>query len=224
MAANDTSIEELNKTLNEAAEHIGDLYEGQDKLRSDLDTLSGSDAGQTLADLNAALENATTAAEAAALSAQISTALSNEALAAAQSITDEANVIIAQVLQSDIEPNESSFFDQAETIAVAPVIAVEQSNNVAGFYRLVRDFVIRAKPWTEAIRYFTSPDEMHDLTLISRRVYGYSDEYIAIMAAADLDSVENTLEPQTLVLPTPAKLHSLKRIAGYKNTDKMRLS
>lgn len=123
------------------------------------------------------------------------------------------------------DASEVSFFDEAyqdEGIATAPVIAVEQSNNVAGFYRLVRDFVIRAKPWTEAIRYFTKPDEMHDLTLVSRRVYGYSDEYIAIMAAADLDSVENTLEPQTLILPTPAKLNALKLTAGYRNTDIMR--
>lgn len=84
-------------------------------------------------------------------------------------------------------------------------------------YRLVRDFSIKTPMWGEAIRYFTKPDERWDLTLVSRRVYGRVDEFITIMAAAGLDSVEQELQEQMLVLPTETQLFSMKQEAGYQN-------
>lgn len=97
------------------------------------------------------------------------------------------------------------------------IIASEQTSNVNGLYRIVRDFSVKARPWTQAIRYFTKPDEAYDLTLVSRRVYGNPDEYITVMAAAGLDSVENGLSSKELILPMPSLLASMKRRVGYKN-------
>lgn len=85
------------------------------------------------------------------------------------------------------------------------------------FCQLVRDFTVRRKPWETAIRYFTQPDEVHDITLISQRVYHRRNEYLAIMAAAGLSSMSEPLTPRLLVLPTEAQLRYLKQRAGYEN-------
>ena len=84
-------------------------------------------------------------------------------------------------------------------------------------YRLVRDFAIKTKPWETAIRYYTKPDERKDLTLVSQRVYGRRDEFLTIMAAAGLDSVENVLPEQLLTLPTDAALTAFKERAKFVN-------
>lgn len=89
--------------------------------------------------------------------------------------------------------------------------------SVAFFYRLVRDFAEKTPVWGQAIRYQTRPDERYDLTLISQRVYGRRDEFMTVMAAAGLDSVENLLSEQLLVLPTELQLLDLKRKAGFVN-------
>lgn len=88
----------------------------------------------------------------------------------------------------------------------------------AEFVRRVRRFAETQPEWAEAVRYDTKPDERFNLTLASRRVYGVSDEFLAIMAAAGLSSVEQELLEQRLVLPTPAQLQALKSQAGYFNT------
>ncbi len=84
------------------------------------------------------------------------------------------------------------------------------------FYRLVRDFAVTTKPWQTAIRYDTLPDEEWDVTLVSQRVYGSRTEYLAVMAAAGLDRVEQALTVRRLVLPTAAQLAALKQLAGYQ--------
>lgn len=88
-----------------------------------------------------------------------------------------------------------------------------QPNNtvsIAVFYRQVRNFVEKTPVWGRAIRYQTKPDERFDMTLISRRVYGRPDEFLTVMAAAGLDSVEQALPEQLLVLPTDAQLSAIK--------------
>lgn len=90
---------------------------------------------------------------------------------------------------------------------------------VASFYRLVRSFALNTAVWNSAIRYQTKPDERYDLTLVSRRVYGRTDEFIAVMAAAGLDSVEQLLPEQLLILPTDAQLTAMKNQAKFNNLD-----
>ena len=114
----------------------------------------------------------------------------------------------------------SSFFERSgSSTGASPAIALPQDSNVNGLYLIVRNFAIKAKPWTQAVRYYTKPDEAYDLTLVSRRIYGTPDEYIAVMAAAGLDSVENGLGAKELVLPTLPMLAAMKARVGYRNTE-----
>lgn len=93
----------------------------------------------------------------------------------------------------------------------------DQTPACAAMYRLVRDFAAKAKPWSTATRYHTKPDERNDLTLVSQRVYGRRDEFLTIMAAAGLDSVEQVLPEQLLTLPTEAQLLAFKERARFVN-------
>lgn len=97
-----------------------------------------------------------------------------------------------------------------------------QSTSAARFYREVRDFAVTTPVWGEAIRYFTKPDERCDITLAASRVYGRREEFMAIMAAAGLDSVEQPMPEQMLVLPTEQQLRALKNRAGFRNLDSQR--
>lgn len=91
------------------------------------------------------------------------------------------------------------------------------------FYRLVRDFALLTKPWdASAVYHEVAPDERWDLTLVARRVYGTSDEFLAIMAAAGLDSVDQPLTAQRLTLPAPGKLRELKRAARFESLPQAR--
>jgi len=86
------------------------------------------------------------------------------------------------------------------------------------FYREVRRFAERTKPWdTVAIFYDTKPDEMYDLSLVSRRIYGRRDEFLAVMAAAGLDTVDQPLTQRRLVLPNEAQLYAIKRRTGFES-------
>lgn len=86
----------------------------------------------------------------------------------------------------------------------------------AEFYALIRDFAQTQPDWADYINYFTKPDETHDLTLVSQRVYGNRNEFFTIFAAAGLDSMEQPLRQQLLKLPTPNQLRFLKEQAGLK--------
>lgn len=88
----------------------------------------------------------------------------------------------------------------------------------SSFYRAVRQFADTARVWQDAIRYQTLPDERWDLTLVSQRVYGNRDEYLAVMAAAGLDRFDQELSEQELVLPTAQLLQALKRQTGYRSS------
>jgi len=84
----------------------------------------------------------------------------------------------------------------------------------ARLYALIRSLAQTTPAWATAIRYHTKPDERFDLTLVARRVYGLPDEWPVIMAAAGLQSVDEPLNEQLLVLPTLEQLQRLKRNAG----------
>ena len=85
----------------------------------------------------------------------------------------------------------------------------------ARFYQAIRKFAAQTKPYETAVRYWTVPDEAYDLTLVSQRVYGNRHEYLAVMAAAGLDRMDQELTPRTLVLPTASKLKEIKKVCGY---------
>lgn len=85
------------------------------------------------------------------------------------------------------------------------------------FWRKVRAFAQSVKPWRTAVYYDTLPDERWDITLVSRRVYGRRDEYLAIMAAAGMDTIDQPLEQQRLVLPTDSQLRLMKRESGFES-------
>jgi len=91
------------------------------------------------------------------------------------------------------------------------------------FYREVRRFAERAKPWEPgAIWYETKPDEENDITLASQRIYGRRDEYLAVMAAAGLGTVDEPLTQRVIVLPNESRLLAIKRRTGFESLDDYR--
>jgi hypothetical protein len=90
------------------------------------------------------------------------------------------------------------------------------------FYGEVRKFAERTKPWQPAIFYETKPDEVYDVTLVSQRVYGRRDEYLAVMAAAGIDNVDQPLKQKRLVLPTESQLYAIKRQTGFESIADLR--
>lgn len=92
-------------------------------------------------------------------------------------------------------------------------------NSVAAkdFYKEIRRFSERTKPWQVAIFYEIKPDEVFDLTLVSQRVYGRRDEYLAVMAAAGLDMVDQPIPQKRIVLPTEGQLYAIKRSTGFES-------
>lgn len=85
----------------------------------------------------------------------------------------------------------------------------------AAFVKAVRRFSVQTPDWGSAVRYETKPDERHDITLIAERVYGDRNEFMVIFAAAGLDTLEQVIPEQRLVLPTRAQLQAIKRDTGY---------
>lgn len=81
-------------------------------------------------------------------------------------------------------------------------------------YQLIRDFATKTQPWEQAIRYQTKPDERHDITLTCSRVYRNREDFIVIMAAANMESVEDEMPEQLLTLPLPEQLRAMKRVAS----------
>lgn len=92
----------------------------------------------------------------------------------------------------------------------------------AAYVKAVRKFAVQTPEWADAIRYFTKPDERFDLTLIAERVYGSRAEFMAIFAAAGLDTLEQPIREQRLVLPTFGMLQTIKRQTGYLTDDEAR--
>lgn len=93
----------------------------------------------------------------------------------------------------------------------------------AAFFREIRKFAISAKRWNgNAIFYETKPDEVYDLSLVSRRVYGRRDEFLCVMAAAGIDTFDQPLPQKTIVLPTERELIRIKRKTGFESQAELR--
>lgn len=102
---------------------------------------------------------------------------------------------------------------------------IDQNTQAARvFYRLVRDFVNSIKPWDVVTYYDTGPDEVLDLIKVSLRVYGRPDEHLCVMAAAGMDTVDESLGQRRIALPTEAQLRSLKQVAGFESRTDFRES
>lgn len=84
----------------------------------------------------------------------------------------------------------------------------------SNLYQLIRQLAQTTPAWATAIRYQTKPDERFDLTLVARRVYGLPSEWPIVMAAAGLQSVDEPLKEQLLIMPTLEQLQRLKRDLG----------
>jgi hypothetical protein len=87
--------------------------------------------------------------------------------------------------------------------------------SAARFVTAVRAFAVQTPNWGTAIRYYTKPDERNDITLIADRVYGDRSAFMAVFAAAGMDTLEQQLDEQLLVLPTYQQLQIIKRQTGY---------
>lgn len=92
-----------------------------------------------------------------------------------------------------------------------------QTTAARDFYREVRKFSERTKAWQTAIFYWTKPDEVWDVTLVSQRVYGNREEFLTIMAAAGLDMIDQPLTQRQLILPTSQQLYAIKRDTGFES-------
>jgi hypothetical protein len=91
------------------------------------------------------------------------------------------------------------------------------------FYQAVRTLAETASRWSSGIiPYETTPDEQFDLSLVSERVYGRRDEYLAVMAAAGLDTMDQPMTQRLLLLPTEANLAAVKRRTGFESRSDSR--
>lgn len=87
------------------------------------------------------------------------------------------------------------------------------------FYRAVRQFAVTEPVWSaQRIVIYTTPAERYDLTLVSQRVYGNRDEFLAVMAAAGLTRFDDVLTEQELVLPSAQRLAQIKEACGFSST------
>ena len=97
-------------------------------------------------------------------------------------------------------------------------MSIDKNSTAArNFYKEIRQFSERTKLWEVAIFYDTKPDEVYDVSLVSQRVYGRRDEYLAVMASAGLDMVDQPLTQRRLVLPTEGQLYAIKRKTGFES-------
>lgn len=91
------------------------------------------------------------------------------------------------------------------------------------FYREIRKFAERAQPWHHGVIWYeTKPDERFDLSLVSARVYGRRDEYLAVLAAAGLDSFDQPLTERMIALPSEFRLTQIKRAARFESISGLR--
>ena len=99
----------------------------------------------------------------------------------------------------------------------------QDTRAAAAFWREIRRFADSARPWTtNAVYYEIKPDEAHDPSLVSRRVYGRRDEFMAVMAAARIDNVDQALPQKRIVLPDEGALLRIKRQTGFESRSDYR--
>lgn len=85
----------------------------------------------------------------------------------------------------------------------------------AAFVRAIRKFAVQTPVWASAVRYYTLPDERNDVSLIAQRVYGDRTLFLVPFAAAGLDTLEQVVPEQMLVMPTLSQLNDIKLQTGY---------
>ena len=85
----------------------------------------------------------------------------------------------------------------------------------SAFYRRVRDYALQPPQGYNPIHHQVTPDEQHDLSRVSYRVYTNFNEALAIAAVAGLSSTAGPLIEQVLVLPNRDELIQIKRETGY---------
>lgn len=103
------------------------------------------------------------------------------------------------------------------------MISIDKDTGSANrFYRQVRRFSVRTKVWEEAVWHQVTPDEVMDPTLISQRVYGRRDEFLAVMAAAGVSSLDAGIPMVKLTLPTESQLAKIKRLTGFESIAEYR--
>ncbi|WP_313453360.1 hypothetical protein [Stutzerimonas nitrititolerans] len=103
-------------------------------------------------------------------------------------------------------------------VGVASCDTMVRMIEASKFYRAVREFAVTEPTWSTArLVIQTLPSERRDLTLVSQRVYGNRDEFLAVMAAAGLTRFDDILNEQQLVLPTRERLAQIKQQTGFKS-------
>jgi hypothetical protein len=94
----------------------------------------------------------------------------------------------------------------------------QRTHAARDFYKLVLDHAEQARPWdTTATYHDVTPDEQWDPTLVSERVYGRREEFLAVMAAAGMNTFDEPVPMRRLVLPTAETLRAFKRRAGFES-------
>lgn len=96
---------------------------------------------------------------------------------------------------------------------------IEQDTRViSAFYRKIRDFVDNVKYYDSFIKHEVTPDEIWDMSLVSLRVYGRRDEFIAVMAAAGIGIWDEPLKVgKVLILPIDSQLSRMKIMVGFES-------
>lgn len=108
--------------------------------------------------------------------------------------------------------------------SVKTVLIDSNSQAARVFYRKILDYCLNAKYWSGGIiTYDVKPDERYDPTLISRRVYNNSEEFLLIMAIAGISSFDEGIEQQQLVLPTMEVIRKIKIESGFESQDALRI-
>lgn len=91
------------------------------------------------------------------------------------------------------------------------------------FFKAIKQFSDKAKGWDTDVKwYFIKPDEKWDATLIAQRVYGRRDEFLAVMAAAGIDSVDQEIKQKRIALPIYSKLIEIKHKCGFETNADLR--
>jgi hypothetical protein len=98
-------------------------------------------------------------------------------------------------------------------------------NAARRFYGEVRKFAEAVKPWQVALWHEIAPDEVWDATLVSERVYGRRDEFLAVLAACGLDMFDQPLPlGRRIAFPTEITLLNIKRQTGFESIAQYRES
>lgn len=100
----------------------------------------------------------------------------------------------------------------------------QNTQSAKNFFKLVSNFSKTAKAWDAVVSYDVKPDERFDPTLISRRVYNTSDEFLVVMACVGISSFDEPIEQRTILLPTKTMVERFKRQTGFESVASNRVN